>query len=213
VQSWFQQELLATEVVHSLIDQLETLDFRGSLCLQHFNEPLLDPRIAELGRYARGKRRFSSVFICTNGDLIDQRRASELDGAFDALVVTFYANPSEASARAGRLVSLFRETQIVFNTIHLVTHYSPDPRLSALVQEARALPCVQGCRFRMVVNHRGDMLLCCDDLVGHFDLGNVRDRTLEELWYNEKHQQMLLDLERPGGRSAYRHCSICPRRD
>ena len=42
--------------------------------MQHYNEPLLDPRIAELGRYAKSLGQFKYVFICTNADFINEGR-------------------------------------------------------------------------------------------------------------------------------------------
>jgi hypothetical protein len=203
VDDWFQDRTIPTEVAHSLIDQLVDLRFSGSVCLQHFNEPLLDSRIADLGRYAKEKRRFSEVLICTNGELIDAAKARELDGAFDTLIVTLYPAKTPAVERARLLSTFFQRTRLAFNQSHIVTHFSPDPRLPKLVEDAQKLPCIAGCRHRMVVNHRGDMLLCCDDLVGHFGLGNVQDQTLRQLWYSEKHQKILLDLESPGGRLLY----------
>ena len=64
---------------------------------------------------------------------------------------------------------------------------------------------------RMIVNHRGDMLMCCDDMIGNFALGNVHEQSLEELWFSERHQDLLLALEQPGGRACHQHCLSCPR--
>jgi radical SAM protein with 4Fe4S-binding SPASM domain len=63
----------------------------------------------------------------------------------------------------------------------------------------------------MIVDYRGEMLLCCEDITGGWDLGNVRDRTVAELWNSEKHQQILATLAEPGGREAYGFCRVCPR--
>ena len=65
--------------------------------------------------------------------------------------------------------------------------------------------------MRMIVDHRGEMLLCCEDIVGLWRLGNVAEQTVEELWRSEKHQTILATLSEAGGREAYPFCRSCPR--
>ena len=67
--------------------------------------------------------------------------------------------------------------------------------------------------MRMIVDYRGEMLMCCDDIVGLFNLGNVRDHTVEELWNSPKHVEIMATLAVPGGREAYGYCRTCPRPD
>ena len=62
----------------------------------------------------------------------------------------------------------------------------------------------------MYINHLGNMLMCCSDLIGHFNLGNIKEFTLQELWYSEKHQNLLKSLTHSDSRRQYSHCSICP---
>ena len=209
VDSWFGDVLLPTETVCSIIDQAHALGYRGDVNLQHYNEPLLDVRIEEFGHYVQSKGR--AVGICTNGDLITRERANTLDGAFTWMDVALYMNEEAQAKRQASLEPLFSKTKLRFTGgSHITTHSSPRPHLNRLVQIHGKTPCFQ-VWWRMIINHKGEMLLCCDDMPGHFDLGNVFDSTLEELWFSEKHQDIMWTLAEPGGRKSYAHCAACPR--
>jgi radical SAM protein with 4Fe4S-binding SPASM domain len=207
---WFEDALLPTEAIERIFREARDLGFSGPVCLQHYNEPVLDERLAELGRKAK-LLGFSYVFTCTNGDLVTEAKAAELDGCFDEILVALYMAEPVKSRREAWLRSLFRQTLLTFTGGGFIpTHFSPLYDVAALAAQHRALPCREPLR-RMIVNHRGDMLLCCDDVIGHFELGNIRDHSLEELWFGERHQSLVRALGEPGGRSAHPHCQSCPR--
>jgi len=211
VAPWFEQTFLPTETIHDLLGQLVRMGFQGPVCLQHYNEPLLDPRIAELGRYAKGLKQFHHVFMCTSGDFIDEKRAADLDGAFDELQISLYMNADVARRRTDYLKALFKKTLLSFTGgVHIPTHFSPSFPVLGFADAYRNRPCTLP-QKRLIINHRGECLLCCDDLVGNFGLGNIRDHSLEELWFGERHQQIIRDLEVAGGRNKHPYCASCPR--
>ena len=202
VESWFTENYLPDDVVYNLIDQLEKMSFRGDLGLQHYNEPLLDPRIVNFGKYAKTKNIFNEVSFHTNGDFLAPEMIENLDGVFHRISISLFHYPMHQ----------FKKTKIVLvGDDHITSHFSPKPDFDTLVQRNRDAPCDYPFRG-MYVNHLGEFLLCCEDFLGHFDLGNVKDRTLEELWFSEKHQEILLNLEKPNSRHLYPHCAICSRR-
>lgn len=186
------------------------MGFNGTVCLQHYNEPLQDERLASFGRAAK-EMGFSYVFTCTNADFMNEERAAELDGTFDELLIALYMKEPVKSKREAWLRTLFHKTRLTFTGGGFIpTHYSPVFPVKVLAAQHESRPCSEPLR-RMIVNHRGDMLMCCDDMVGHFSLGNVHEKSLEELWYSERHQQLVLALQHPGGRTAHPHCLSCPR--
>ncbi|NOS89814.1 MAG: radical SAM/SPASM domain-containing protein [Methylococcaceae bacterium] len=211
VSSWFEPNLLPQAVFEEACHQAIALGFRGALCLQHYNEPLQDPRIIELGRFAKTLP-FSQVFICSNADLIDEEKAQELDGVFDSIQIALYSHTEEQHIkREAWLRGQFKKTYLHFTKgVHIPTHFSPVFDTAALAAQYVERPCTQP-HIRMILNHKGQMLLCCDDVVGNFNLGTFPETPLEDLWFNERHQEMLLTLQQNGGRKAYPYCETCPR--
>jgi radical SAM protein with 4Fe4S-binding SPASM domain len=210
VEPWFEENEMPTDTVMRLFREAQALGFYGVVCLQHYNEPLQDARLPTFGALAKGMG-FSYVFTCTNGDYLNEARAAELDGKFDEILVALYMNEPTKSKREAWIRTLFAKTSLTFTGgVAIPTHWSPVFPVEALAKKHAGNPCSEPLR-RMIINHRGDMLMCCDDMIGHFELGNVRDHTLEELWYGERHQDLVLALLEAGGRSAHPHCLSCPR--
>ena len=48
--------------------------------------------------------------------------------------------------------------------------------------------------IRMLIQHDGEVSLCCEDTFGAFELGNVYDRSLDELWFSERHIEIIENL-------------------
>ena len=63
--------------------------------------------------------------------------------------------------------------------------------------------------IRMIIQHDGDMVLCCEDTYSAFNLGNVSHDSLKELWYSQHHVQVIEDLL-AGRREKYPLCRNCP---
>jgi radical SAM protein with 4Fe4S-binding SPASM domain len=61
----------------------------------------------------------------------------------------------------------------------------------------------------MLIRYDGRMANCCEDLHAEFDLGSVHEKSLEELWFSERHVATVLDLVR-GRRTGYALCERCP---
>jgi radical SAM protein with 4Fe4S-binding SPASM domain len=63
--------------------------------------------------------------------------------------------------------------------------------------------------LRMIIRYNGEMAQCCEDTCSAFDLGNVENHSLEELWFSSRHVESVLQLLR-GRRDRYHLCSECP---
>lgn len=210
-QSWFDQNLLPTDDFKRILLEAKEMGFSGELCLSHYNEPLLDKRIVELAQFARNTG-FSRIFFCSNADFLTEELAKNLDGLIDDIGFSFYMDEPIKSKRREWVYSLFKRTKLVGtgDGEHMITHFSPLADVVQISLKYKNNPCFLP-QKRMIINHKGQMLLCCDDLTGHFDLGTIYEYSLKELWYSEKHQLYLKSLMKSGGRGVHQHCLSCPR--
>ena len=210
VSSWFEENYLPLDIFESVLDQAWSLGHRGTVCLSHYNEPLMDPRIATLVALAKGKG-FNHVFFGSNADFLTEEIAHNLDGVIDYIGFSFYMKDPKRSERKKWVQSLFKKSKITMGDgDHMITHYSPNADVVQISKKYKENNCLRP-QKRLIINHKGDMLMCCDDLTGHFDLGNVSNNTLEELWYSKKHQDYVIALTKKGGRCIHSHCLSCPR--
>lgn len=209
--SWFEGNLLSEDLIYDAIDQALTLGFRGGVCLSHYNEPLMDNRLATIARKVRSYSELARVFLNSNGDFLTKELASELDGVLDRIIITLYMKDPAKTKRADWMRSLFTKTRLdlVTESHHTPTHFTPAYDLQSLVSIAQGMSCGQP-KVRVIINHRRQYLLCCDDVVGNFDLGTFPEIGIGEHWFGK--QKELGDiLAVAGGRTDLPYCMNCPR--
>lgn len=216
---------MPVETVHNIIDQAADMGFKGECFLYYYNEPLMDfNRFISFCRYAKAKG--LKPGMATNADLLTPKNprtremAKEIDAVISHLIIDLYDVTAELAinhkpmsktqhrARVKYLTGLFPGHKVAFNWAHLTDHFSPRKNLQELIKRHRNNPCYLTCR--MIIDYRGKMLLCCEDIMANWNLGNIRESSLEELWYSPRHQKIVEALVKPGGRQNYPYCRICP---
>lgn len=208
VTDWFTQHLMPMEVIEEILSQAAVNEFRHSIIVSHYNEPLLDPRIVEIARLAKSYDMFS-VRLVTNGDRLTPQLAGQLDGVLDEITISLYLRRgARRQQKKKELSSLFSKTKPhITNGVHGMVHFHPEGNVAAVVDQ----PCHR--TTRLIINHRGQYLLCCDDMIGHFSLGVFPQVALEEYWNGQKRAEIVNTLSHPGGRKEFPYCRTCPRVD
>lgn len=212
IASWFERSYLPIEIIKLALDQCSELGFRGGVCLSHYNEPLMDDRIAGIAGVVKSYGIFKPIFLNTNGDYLTPELADKLDGLLDYIIISLYMNEPKKSERAKELGSLFHKTEVhaVTNSEHIPTHFSPKFDVVDLANKYRDNVCTWP-QTRVIINHRRQYLFCCDDVVGNFGFGTFPEVSIRDYWYGEKHIEMVRNLMDRGGRRKYEYCYTCPR--
>ena len=79
------------------------------------------------------------------------------------------------------------------------------------VEEQFELPVKATCSKivkKIDVRYDGEVVMCCLDYYGLHTLGNIKDKSIIDIWYSDMKRQQLEDLEK-GNRAKYRLCSKC----
>jgi hypothetical protein len=210
--SWFELNLLPMEIIEEALEQCVDIGFTGGVWLSHYNEPLMDKRIPHIAEMVKSFGQFSMVALNTNGDFINEELAEELDGKVDKMIVTLYMDEPTKSYRKDWIKSLFHSTYVEIITMsdHIPTHFSPAFDVKALAEKHKNRPCSEP-QMRVVINHRQQYLLCCDDVIGNFDLGTFPETSIRDYWFGEKHMNIMNNLKNTGGRLLRPYCATCPR--
>lgn len=211
VSSFFEKNYLSKTIIKDALDQCLELNYQGSVILSHYNEPLIDERLPDLVYLAK-QYPFKSVFFNTNGDFLTEELAEELESAgLDHIIVSLYMDEPKKSIRGEWIKSLFHKTFVsITSGEHIPTHFSPKFDLESLIEKYKNNPCSEP-EMRVIINHRRQYLLCCDDVVGNFNLGTFPEIGIKDYWYGEQRLKIANDLKNSGGRLKYSYCSICPR--
>jgi len=213
------KEKMPTEKVHDLINQASELGYRGGISFAFYSESTCDPRLVSFVKYARKKGLLP--WVVTNGVLLTDELCKQLDGIVDRIGIGL-ANTTKAGRwkPLGFWRSRFPKTR----KLNVVTggnnpskwwtmHFFPQKeRLQAGIKRNINTPCSFPCKY-LIIGYGGEMCLCCDDLAHNFNLGNAFEKSLEELWWSERHVEIIKTLSVAGGRLKYPYCRTCPTRD
>jgi radical SAM protein with 4Fe4S-binding SPASM domain len=213
---------MPTWKILDLLDQAQALGYRGAVGFHHYSEPLLDKRNIMLAEEAR--KRGMKPDLHTNGDVLkhDDALCDQVKKVYECVIVGLYdyATNEELQEAKRYWRNRLAGANLEFSPIGLAaarTAYSigiaralvpSDPRLAVPDLTFANGPCHRPL-IRMIIQHDGEVCNCCEDTTGVFKLGNVYERSLEELWYSEHHVQVVRDLI-AGRRDGYSLCSNCP---
>jgi radical SAM protein with 4Fe4S-binding SPASM domain len=212
---------MPTELVLRLLDEAVELGFKGRVGFHHYSEPLLDKRNLRFAGEARA--RGMRPCLVTNGDVLRDRPklCKSVCEVYDHVVIGLYDYETDSELDAAK--SYWRDrvgvAQLEFSTI------GKDPRRAKSIVFPRALmppnqrirvpdvaytnaPCHRPL-VRLIVQHHGGVAFCCEDLTGAFSLGNVHQASLEQIWYSDRHVDLVRDLV-AGEREKYELCRNCP---
>ena len=213
---------MPTERVIELLDQAETMSFERLVAFYYYSEPLLDKRHAMFAREARSRR--MRPYLHTNGDLLrrDDALCETVQELYEFIVVGLYDYETEDERSQAEQYWRQRlgRAELMFNPIGrkgaesscrrgvpraLVPHDIPFGAPQFVYRNA---PCHRPL-IRLIVHHDGTMAHCCEDITGAFGLGNVDGAGIEELWFSDRHVQVVQDLI-AGRREKYDLCRDCP---
>lgn len=209
MQSWFELKYLDMSIIKEALQQIRELGFSGRVRLSHFNEPLMDERLSDIAWLVREYG--YKPYINSDGDFVTPELARKLDGAFEQIIFTLYMKEPNKSKRAAWLPGLFNKTEIVISPTseHIPSHFSPKSDVKALADQYRGNPCLEPA-MRCIINHRSQFTLCCEDVIGNFDLGTFPETSIKDYWFG-KRAKIQETLSEAGGRNWHPYCASCPK--
>lgn len=211
VAPWFTPNFLPEDLIYQAIGEAMGMDaFSGTVCLNYYNEPFTDLRIADIAGHIKRVFPLEMLYMHSNGDLVTEEKAESIDGKLDKIIFTLYMGEPVKSKRHEWLKSLFHKTELVFilDPVHVPTHFSPGYPVEQMARDNIDHTCLEP-SMRIGINHRRQFIMCCDDLNGNFGLGTYPETSLRDHWNQKMAMQKV--LMQYGGRRSFTHCTKCPR--
>lgn len=206
-------QAMPTHKVMSLLDELETLGFKGFITFHQLSEAFLDKRLMDVARNA--KRRGMRPYVHTNGDVLrhDAQLCAEAAGVFDYIVVGLYDYTSRPEKEAEKEFwrARLRGTQIMFSLaeqVYVRTHSAANAQMSAL--DRRTHPtgvCADPLRY-LLIHYNGDVAYCCEDMYGEVSKLNIFETSIRDVWYGARHAKIVKTLLM-GDRQEFDLCAKC----
>lgn len=199
----------------SIIQQLQDLDYSGSVGLYSNNEPLLDKRIFDLLAYAREALPKAKLYMFTNGTLLTVEKFKMLTQYLDTLIIDNYSDclelikpvtnvydyhqdhPDEPHGKV--FIYLRKQQEILTNRGGMAKNRSKN---IFKLKSACMYPFEQ-----VVVRPDGKLSLCCNDATGKVTMGDLTEESLVDIWRGKKY--MALRRAMVKDRDFHFLCSNC----
>lgn len=175
---------LDDETYKSIINQLKEWGFKGRINPQGYNEPLTDERIFEFISHTKNELPNSELIIFTNGDLLDNETIDKLvNKGVNEIKVSLHEYISEEDEE--RFIKLAKE----YKSISLADRREgkrkePLWNRAGSVNIKNIVQTKSSCYKAdiMFIRSNGDVVLCCNDANSQYIIGNVKEKSLKELW-------------------------------
>lgn len=211
----FQRKEIGTMSVENyqhILTQLKDLNFIGRISHEFYGEPTLHPQYDKIITLTKKALPQSKIELYSNATKLDLSLLRELMKAgIDEFIITKHENQNlnEFEAALALLNSGEREkiTYRDHQDIYKTNRGGSLPDIGG--KEQALLPCLIP-SFLVAITLKGNVLPCFEDFFQKYEMGNVFETHLGEIWYGERFEQFRKDLEK-GLRHKYDICKGCNR--
>jgi hypothetical protein len=202
---------LPDDLFYKIIADLKEVRFRGNMCFNLFNEPLLDKRLAQFMTFVNKELPAVRLYLNTNGDYMDIEMWKKLRNAG-----LKYANITQYDGKISDNIRQLIDNLPVKERACINAHVQDEGMLhnwagKVTLEKKTVFPLNKYCDrpFRQLsINYKGKAVLCCADYFGEVEAGDMQTQSVRQVWRSEvfaRYRRHLLG----GHRENLKLCSTC----
>lgn len=200
-------EYMPEELFRHIIEDLRAIDYRGAISYQFYGEPLLDPRLVGFIRYTKEhlpKAMF--IKVVSNGDYLTMDLFEKLiEAGMTEINVTIHdRDPDRMAAKLAPMIEK-HPGNIRVTSIHGSPALSNRGGAIKIVNERPKRRCVYS--RNAVVDHEGNVLLCCNDYFYSRKFGKVTEESILDIWKKDEFRKIRKAARR--GKPPIKICRDC----
>lgn len=198
--------IMDESLFYKIIDELGEMHFAGRISPHFYGEVLLDSRIVDFVLYARKRNPYSRIRFSTNGDILTEKLLLELvENGLDKVLVTNYDDYEKPD-----LLELYRKhpEHMEYRSYKDITPVNRAGRIFDKKIKNNNRPCFRPSN-QLVVNWKGNVLLCCNDYYEKYVFGNVKIKSILNIWNSSGFKKYRQILNEKGGRKEIDICKNC----
>ena len=187
------------KVFHTLINQLEELNFNGLISPHLYGEPMSDHRMLSWSKYIKERLPNSRLKIVTNGDFLNEKNFFEyLSAGVDVFYISKHAKALKKPCR--ELLQNLDKNQIKKHILvqDFYADFYENQKMftnrggSIGLDEGNKKKPPVNCSYATypVINTYGDLILCCQDFHNKYIFGNIMNRKLGDIWFDKKNIEL-----------------------
>lgn len=202
------QEYMDDGLYKKIIDELVGIKYRGQISLNLSSEPTLHPRLPDLFEYAR-RIANARLVLYTDGDFLNRKKFNELNRVgVDAFIITQHGGNAPKSLM--ELMAGLTEKERKFVTYQTLAGFNlfnrGIPGLIPSEQRTVPNPCFVA-DYDLTILASGDVTQCSNDFRGEYVFGNVKERSVMDIWNSSDFKVFRGEVRR--GRFNHNVCKKC----
>jgi len=196
---------ISEKLISKIVQELEKIDYKGSVVFAGFGEPMLHPELLKLISHFKNIR----LEIVTNGDPLNAKLIQKMiTNGIDLICISMYDGPEQIE----KFTKMFHEANVSKEHYLLRDrwHTQEDEYGLKLTNRAgmvsvghqEAVKIDKACyypHYSMTIDWNGDSLLCVQDWNKKIKFGNLNSQSLLDIWYSKlmnKYRKTLGDANR-----------------
>ena len=214
-------EFIDEKLFNKIIDELSNHEYSGTILFSGYVEPLLHKRIFLDIEYARKKLPKVNLELITNGDPLNDKRTKKLfESGLSVLLISAYDGPEQVSNFKSMMnrINIDERKFVIRNR-----YYSEDKdfgitlsnRAGNLVKSEFKIPPLKQplskrCNYpfyTFFIDYNGDVQMCSHDWGKKMILGNLKKKTIQDIWISKKFEFMRQKLFK--GDRNFSPCNVC----
>ena len=203
-QSAKKKKTMDMSTYHRLINQLKTLSFRGELNFGGYGEPLLDRRIFDMLRIARGRLpRSVLITVHTNGDFFNDEHLEY----FEKHDIRAYITLHDDNEQSRYFFERFSGHPNVFIRYNPSEDYLTTRGGAVDVKKKEIKRICVHAPLMLKVNSSGDVVICAEDFHSQNTFGNINGMPLLDIWTLPEYSRIRKGLA--SGNPELQICEHC----
>jgi len=206
---------MSDDTFYKIIDNLAKLNYSRQIGYYSNNEPLMDNRIYDFIKYGVSKLPNARHILFTNGTLLNcDKFQSLIDSGLNFLYIDNYNDNGELNSNIKKIYDEYKNKEFSLNCkiyMRLNNEVLNNRGGSAPNKPKNRKPLNVSCYkpfMQLIIRADCGVSLCCDDALGKVTLGNVQEQTIEEIWYGQKHLDILESMRKNTRSGICKECDI-----
>lgn len=220
---------MSDELFKKIISDLEEVNYSGMLCLSSNNEPFIDTRIVDFAIYSREHLPKAEIYMWTNGTIITKEQIEKLIPVLNYIYIDAYSVDGTIPQRIMDIYDYFSKKGDKLVKIYDYINFLNEYKVIIFRRDSKAIISSRGgqapnkkktgkkeikrkCEHmftRMVVRPTGDVSLCCCDALGKYNMGNVMNDNVIQVWEKSDEFRRVRVSMIDGGRKTLSLCKDC----
>lgn len=215
------KEFISKDLHDKIFKDLSSYNYTGMVIYSGYVEPLLNKSIYRNVAFARKCLPNAKIEIITNGDVLNLERLKKLFKAgLSTLLISVYDGPEDMV----KFEKLMKEAELLPSQYVIRNRYmSADKDFGLTISNRSGMlknaeykipetiePLKENCTYpayKFFIDYNGDVQMCSHDWGKKYVVGNLKDKSVIEIWLNKKFDKARKNLL--NGNRNFLPCNKC----